>query len=85
MAEEQNKYLNLDGLTIFLSRLKEKFAPITHKHKIADIEDYKVDSELLSTSTNPVQNKAVVAKINSIETAAGAKTKVQFVKWESGD
>ena len=43
---------------------KKEFALIGngHKHKIADISDYKVDDALSDTSTNPVQNK-VIAKI----------------------
>lgn len=44
-----------------------------------------VDTALSSTSTNPVQNKVIKSKIDSIEDTMGTKTQVQFVKWESGD
>ena len=38
---------------------------------MSDITDYTVDSELSSTSENPVQNKIIKAEFNSISDAIG--------------
>lgn len=66
------KYVSLDKLSVFLRCLRNTFANITHKHTISDITDYTVDSELSSTSTNPVQNKAIDAEFDAISEAMGA-------------
>lgn len=55
----QKKYISLSKLEIFLKGLKGIFAPIKHTHKTEDITDYKVDSVISSTSTNPISSKAV--------------------------
>lgn len=61
----KNKYLDLTGLNRFLTKLKTLFATVTHTHKIADVTDFAIDASLSSTSTNPVQNKAVKTALNS--------------------
>lgn len=45
---------------------KKEFALIGngHKHKIADISDYKVDDALSDTSTRPVQNKIIKEQLD---------------------
>lgn len=49
----------------------------------ADIDhNHVVDSELSSTSTNPVQNKVVSA---SIQTLTDTKAAVTLITWESND
>lgn len=68
----QKKYVSLSKLSTFLDNLKNKFSPITHKHTISDITDYKVDTALSSTSTNPVQNKVIDAEFEAISTAMNA-------------
>ena len=60
------KYVGLDTLRVFLSNLNSKFATLSHKHTISDITDYKVDTELSSTSTNPVQNKVINDEFDAI-------------------
>lgn len=60
------KYVGLKNLTTFLNNLKNTFATLTHKHKLEDITDYTVDSELSSTSINPVQNKVINAEFDAI-------------------
>ena len=84
-VNDNSKYLSLAGLQTLLTKLQATFAPIEHEHKLSEITDYVVDKELSDTSTNPVQNKAIKAKIDSLESTATGKTQVQFVKWESGD
>lgn len=66
------KYISLNRLSNFLDNLKNTFAAISHKHKISDLTDYKVDSQLSSTSTNPVQNKVLDAEFEAIGTAFDA-------------
>lgn len=59
-------YANIDTLRSFLDNLKATFAPKSHKHTISELTDYVVDTELSSTSTNPVQNNVVTAEFNAI-------------------
>ena len=66
------KYASLANLQIFLDNLKSIFAPSSHKHTISDLTDYKVDTALSSTSTNPVQNKVVDAEFEAIANAMNA-------------
>ena len=66
------KYISLNRLSNFLDNLKNTFALLSHKHTTADITDYKVDSSLSSTSTNPVQNKVLDAEFDAIATAMNA-------------
>lgn len=66
------KYVSLSKLSTFLDNLKNTFAAIGHKHTLSDISDYKVDTELSSTSTSPVQNKVVNAEFDAISDAMGA-------------
>ena len=63
------KYVSLSKLSVFLDNLKNTFAALGHKHSMSDISDYKVDSTLSSTSTNPVQNKVIDAELDAISDA----------------
>lgn len=45
------KYLDKDGLQYYHSKLEEEFAQTSHAHP--------VDSEISSTSTNPLENRAI--------------------------
>lgn len=58
MAQEYS-FLDESGLGRVVNYVKAKFATLSHSHKLSEITDYTVDSSLSSTSTNPVQNKAV--------------------------
>lgn len=60
------KYVTVSKLSVFLSNLKNTFAAISHKHTMSDVVDYAVDSELSSTSTNPVQNRVLDAEFDAI-------------------
>lgn len=68
----QKKYASLSTLNTFLDNLKDTFAALSHKHTMSDLTDYKVDTALSPTSTNPVQNKVVDAEFDAIATAMGA-------------
>jgi hypothetical protein len=70
MAENtQNKYISPSRLSLFLDNLKDIFSPLVHTHKISEISDYVVDSQLSSTSNNPVQNKVIDAEFDAISQA----------------
>lgn len=69
MSNETKKYAGLEALQTFLDGCKTLFATITHKHTLSDISDYTVDSELSSTSTNPVQNKVLDEEFEAISQA----------------
>ena len=66
------KYVSLSKLSAFLDNLKNVFALKTHTHTTSDISDFVVDSELSSTSTNPVQNAVINAEFDAISDAMGA-------------
>lgn len=66
------KYISLNRLSNFLDNLRNTFASLSHKHTTADITDYKVDTALSSTSSNPVQNKVIDAEFEAIATAMNA-------------
>lgn len=68
----QKKYVSLSKLSTFLDNLKSTFSTLSHKHTISDITDYQVDTELSSTSTNPVQNKVIDAEFDAMSDAMGA-------------
>lgn len=72
MANNSKKYISLNRLSDFLNNLKNMFASLNHTHKVSDISDYKVDTTLSSTSTNPVQNKVLDAEFDAISEAMGA-------------
>ena len=72
MANNSRKYVSLTRLSDFLDNIKEKYSQIGHKHTISDLTDYKIDTELSSTSTNPVQNKVLDAEFEAISTAMNA-------------
>lgn len=63
----KNKFLDLSGVSYFLNKCKSLFAPIFHSHNLDEITDYVVDTELSSTSSNPVENKAVQSAIQTLE------------------
>lgn len=66
------KYVSLSKLSDFLDNLKNVFAYKIHTHTVSDISDYVVDSQLSSTSSNPVENKVIDAEFNAISDAMGA-------------
>lgn len=68
----QKKYVSLSKLNVFLDNLRNKFAAKTHEHTVSEIKDYKVDTELSSTSTNPVENKRLNEEFEAIGDAIGA-------------
>lgn len=67
MPNSQKKYANISTLQTFLENLKNTFSSLGHKHTISDITDYKVDDQLSSTSTAPVQNKVITTGFTEIE------------------
>lgn len=85
MSNEKKKYVGLETLQTFLDGCKTIFANLTHKHTLSDISDYVIDTELSSTSTNPVQNNAIKVELDSINELASQKTQVQFITWEGDD
>lgn len=60
-----SKFLDSSGLSTLWAQAKLKFALISHTHTVSQISDYVVDSALSDTSTNPVQNKAVMQSLSS--------------------
>lgn len=60
------KYVSLSKLSIFLNKLRDTFAAISHSHTVSDISDFTVDDTLSSESTNPVQNKVLNAEFDAI-------------------
>lgn len=71
-SDTTKKYVSLTTLSTFLDNLNDTFAEETHTHKVSELTDYTVDTELSSTSTNPVQNKVLDAEFESVATAMGA-------------
>ena len=67
-----NKYVSPNKLSVFLENLKNVFSPLVHTHKISEIVDYTVDSELSSTSNNPVANSVINDEFDAISNAMGA-------------
>lgn len=72
----KNKFLDLSGVSYFLNKCKALFAPISHSHNLDEITDYIVDTELSSTSTNPVENKAVQSAIQILEDKKANKSEL---------
>lgn len=72
MANNQKKYASLSTLQTFLDNIKTRFTQIGHKHTLSDLTDYKVDTTLSSTSSNPIANKTVNAEFDAIGDALGA-------------
>ena len=60
-----NNKMDSAGLAALISNIKRLFSTKGHKHTISDLVNYKVDSELISGSTNPVQNTAIVSALNN--------------------
>ena len=86
------KFISLSKLSIFLDNLKKEFAAITHTHKMSEITDYVIDTELSSTSSNPVQNKVINTEFDAVSKAMGAlessideKSQVQIITWGADD
>ena len=69
MSQEQYSFLDELGLRNVIDNIKTMFAKSLHSHKLSDISDYTVDSQLSSTSENPVQNKVLDAEFNAISEA----------------
>lgn len=67
-----NKYVSPSKLSLFLDNLRSIFSPLTHAHSLSDISDYKVDTELSSTSNNPIANSAIDAEFDAVATAMNA-------------
>lgn len=76
MANNSKKYISLNRLSDFLDNLKNMFANIHHTHKVSDLTDYVVDTELSPTSTNPVQNKVINDEFEEVNNAFDAVTNV---------
>lgn len=72
MSDNSNKYISLNRLSNFLDNIREKYSQIGHKHTISDITDYTVDTELSSTSNNPVANRIIDAEFEAVSNALGA-------------
>lgn len=66
MTNDSKKYVSFARLSTFLDNIRLLYSQIGHKHTISDMTDYKVDAELSSTSTNPIQNKVVDAEFEEI-------------------
>ena len=66
------KYVSLSKLQTFLENLKNIFATKVHTHKVDDLTDYAVDTELSANSTNPVQTAVINAEFDAISDAMGA-------------
>ena len=65
MAQEQEKrYLGESGLQKLVDLIKAGYAKLVHTHKLSEITDYTVDSEIKSNSENPVQNQVVKAALD---------------------
>lgn len=60
------KYVSPSTLSVFLGKLKGIFAPLTHTHTLEDIPSFTIDSELSSTSTNPVQNTVIDKEFEAV-------------------
>lgn len=71
----EKKYLGSDGLIRLVANLINQFANKEHTHP--------VDSELSSTSINPVQNQALKSKFDEVEAAIADKPDLSDL--ESGD
>lgn len=63
------KYISLSRLQTFLDNLRDTFASVVHTHTISDISDLAVDTELSSTSANPVANSVLDAEFEAISTS----------------
>lgn len=82
---ETKKYVSLGKLSIFLDKLKNTFAALSHKHNISDISDYAVDDKLSSTSNNPVQNKVLNAEFDAIAESFTVLEAAIDAKADAGD
>ena len=53
----KKKYITLDNLRLFLTKLREIFAPIIHGHNIADISNLQneLNSKALRTDITKIQ------------------------------
>lgn len=80
------KLTTLENLTQFLTWIRKQFAAITHSHKLSDITDYTVDSELSAESANPIENQAVSVAIASVTDEISAlETSVNKLDTEKAD
>ena len=65
----QKKYVSLSKLSTFLDNLKDTFSTLTHTHKLEEITDYAIDSELSKTSSNPVKNSVINEEFEAVSEA----------------
>ena len=84
MPNNEKKYASLSTLQTFLDNIKTRFTQIGHKHTVSDLTDYKVDTELSSTSSNPIANKTVDAEFEAVSQALGALDLALDSKSDSG-
>ena len=84
MPNNEKKYASLSTLQTFLDNLRNTFSNLGHKHQLNDITDYTVDSELSSSSTNPVQNKVLNAEFDEIAVSMRALDLALDGKSDSG-
>lgn len=80
---EKNQYVGLEALIRIIAHIKAGFATLGHKHPLEDIEDYVVDNDLSSTSTNPVQNKVITAKVTEMGNTLNSHTNLIANKADS--
>lgn len=79
VTSELSKKANTAEMTVALSKKQNNITPSSPLKMVGDVlsidlpDGITVDSALSTTSTNPIQNKAVTVKINSVETVAQDK------------
>lgn len=57
-------YVSLDKLSYFFTQLKNEFAPITHTHKVGDIENFTMGDAVLYTPQNLTEEQKSQARAN---------------------
>lgn len=55
------------------------FPPSSHTHTISEISDYKIDTELSTTSENPLSNKIIAEKFNTLQSQLEAFVDYEFI------
>lgn len=61
------------------------YAPSPHSHKLSEIEDFKVDSELSASSENPIANNTITEIINSLKSKINDIYNYEFITVEDID
>lgn len=86
MAQNNIKYVGEYIISYVIGKCKETFALKTHKHTVSELTDYNVDSQLSSTSDNPISNKTVNENFETISsTLSGLQNKLDEHKHEISD